>query len=61
MARRRQKYNDKPYTVSDDARRRIAALMEPQQAKKVVQGDKWVPRGGWQLWRWDTLEDVNFD
>lgn len=61
MARRRVKYTDRPYVVSDDARRRIEALMEPTMREKVKVQDKWVPQGGWQLWRWDTLEDVNFD
>jgi hypothetical protein len=61
MARRRSKYPDKPYQVSEDARRRIVALMEPDQREKANLVDKWVPKGGWQLWRWDDLTDVNFD
>lgn len=61
MARRKSPYPDKPYQVSEDARRRIVALMEPEQREKAKLTDKWVPKGGWQLWRWDTLEDVNFD
>lgn len=60
MARRKPTYPDKPYTPTDDARRRIAALMEPVKAKEIIK-DKWTPRGGWQLWRWDNLEDVKFD
>jgi hypothetical protein len=58
MARRKSPYADKPYTPSEDARRRLVALMEPKKQKVY---DKWVPKGGWQLWRWDTLEDVTFD
>lgn len=61
MPRRKSPYPDKPYHVSDDARRRFEALMEPTVREKVKALDKWVPHGGWQLWRWDTLEDVNFD
>lgn len=60
MPRRKSKYPDKPYIPSDDARRRLAALMEPKKAKEVKNG-KWEPRGGWQLWHWVTLEDVNFE
>lgn len=61
MPRRKLPYHDKPYVPSEAARERIAALMEPKDRKKLKVEDKWVPRGGWQLWRWDTLEDVNFD
>jgi hypothetical protein len=57
MPRRKSPYQDKPYIPSEDARRRFAALMESKGKKKEVV-DKWVPRGGWELWRWDTLEDV---
>ncbi len=60
MARRRP-YPNPTYTPSEDTRRRIAALMEPEKAKELKLVDKWVPLGGWQLWRWDTLEDVNFE
>ena len=56
---RKPKYPDKPYTPSEEARRRIAALMEPKEREKVSVEDKWVPRGGWQLWRWDDLTDIN--
>jgi hypothetical protein len=62
MARRKPKYPNPTYVPSDDARRRIAVLMEPKQREKLklrIQED-WQPRGGWQLWRWDTLEDVQF-
>jgi hypothetical protein len=61
MARRRDKYPDKPYVPSDEARRRLEALMEPQTREKVKVQEKWVPKGGWQLWHWITLEDVYFD
>lgn len=61
MPRRKPKYPDKPYVPSEDARRRIAALMEPEKAKQLGLKDKWEPKGGWQLWRWDTLEDVFFE
>lgn len=61
MPRRKSPYTDKPYTPSEDARRRIAALMEPEKAKELKLIDKWMPKGGWQLWRWDTLEDVSFN
>jgi hypothetical protein len=61
MLKRKPRYPDKPYTPSEDARRRIEALMEPTEREKVQVKDKWAPKGGWQLWRWDTLEDVNFD
>jgi hypothetical protein len=61
MAHRKSPYPDKPYAVSEDARRRLEALMAPEVREKVKVQDKWVPKGGWQLWRWDTLEDVNFD
>lgn len=46
MPRRKDKYPDKPYTPSEDARRRIVALMEPEKAKELKLVDKWVPRGG---------------
>lgn len=49
MARRKSPYPDKPYVPSEDARRRIAALMEPKERVKAKLTDKWVPRGGWQL------------
>ena len=55
MPRRKSPYPDKPYIPSEDARSRFEALMEP---KKKKDEDKWVPRGGWQLWRWDNLEDA---
>jgi len=55
MPRRKSPYPDKPYIVSEDARRRFQALMEPKNVKEEI---KWIPKGGWQLWRWDTLEDV---
>lgn len=61
MPRRKPKYHDKPYIPSEEARRRIAALMEPKEREKVKLVDKWEPKGGWQLWRWDTLEDILFD
>lgn len=61
MARRKLPYRDKPYQPSEDARIRIAALMEPGEREKVKLADKWVPKGGWQLWNWQTLEDVKFD
>lgn len=61
MPRRKPKYPDKPYTPSDDARRHITALMEPKEREKLKLKDKWVPRGGWQLWRWDDLTDVTFE
>jgi hypothetical protein len=35
--------------------------MEPDKREKAKLKDKWEPRGGWQLWRWDTLEDVLFE
>jgi hypothetical protein len=60
MARRKPTYPIKPYVPSEEARRRIAALMEPEQREKAKLVDKWQPKGGWQLWRWDTLEDVQF-
>jgi hypothetical protein len=61
MPRRKPKYPDKPYVPSEDARRRIAVLMEPEKAKEMKLIDKWAPKGGWQLWRWDDLTDVLFD
>jgi hypothetical protein len=61
MARRKPKYPDKPYAVSEDARRRLEALMSPEVREKVKVLDKWEPKGGWQLWHWVTLEDVNFE
>lgn len=61
MPRRKSPYPDKPYYPSEDARRRIAALMEPKEREKVKSIDKWVPKGGWQLWRWDDLTDVCFE
>lgn len=61
MPRRKSPYQDRPYVPSEAARERIAALMDPKEREKVKVKDKWVPCGGWQLWRWDTFEDVNFD
>lgn len=61
MARRKPKYPDGPYTPSEDARRRIAALMEPKEREKAKLTDKWVPKGGWQLWRCDDLTDILFE
>jgi hypothetical protein len=61
MPRRKSPYPDKPYVPTDDARRRLAALMEPEVRDKLKLQEKWVPRGGWQLWNWQTLEDVKFD
>jgi len=58
MPRRKSKYPDKPYTVSEDARRRFAALMALRRREKVKVIDNWIPRGGWQLWRWNNQEDV---
>jgi hypothetical protein len=61
MARRKPSYPVTPYVPSEDARRRLEALMAPEVREKVKVQEKWVPRGGWQLWRWDTFEDVNVD
>jgi hypothetical protein len=61
MARRKSPYPNKPYVPSKEARNRLAALMEPERREKVYERDKWQPKDGWQLWRWDTLEDVKFD
>jgi hypothetical protein len=61
MLRRKPKYPDRPYTPSEDARRRIASLMDRDKAKELKLIDKWEPKRGWQLWRWDTLEDILFD
>lgn len=61
MPRRKSPYPDKPYVPSEEARRRFAALMDREKAKEMKLIDKWEPKGGWQLWRWDTLEDVNFE
>jgi len=58
---RRKPYRDMPYTPSEDARRRIAALMDREKAKELKLIDKWEPKDGWQLWHWQTLEDVKFD
>lgn len=61
MPCRKPSYPDKPYTPSEDARRRITALMDREKAKELKLIDKWEPKGGWQLWRWDDLTDVCFD
>jgi hypothetical protein len=59
MPRRKDKYPVKPYVPSAEAKRRFEALMQPAMQEKKT--EKWEPKGGWQLWRWDTLEDVHFD
>ena len=58
---RRKPYPNPPYTPSEDARRRIAALMDRDKAKELKLIDKWEPKGGWQLWHWVTLEDILFE
>jgi hypothetical protein len=55
MARRKPKYPNPPYVVSPEAKRRFEILM-----KKVEPFDRPPIKGAkkWELWRWDTLEDV---
>lgn len=63
MPRRKSPYPDKPYTPSDDARRRIATLMPEKDREKVLPPEpkSQVPRPRGELWRWDDLTDVDFD
>lgn len=59
MPRRKSPYPDKPHVMRPEIRARFKALMAPDKRNK--EEVKWVPQGGWQLWRWDSLEDVSQD
>jgi hypothetical protein len=55
MPRRKPKYTNRPYVISEDAKRRFAVLMkkdEPEDRPPIKGAKKW------ELWRWDTLEDA---
>lgn len=60
MAKRKKKYPP-PKPMSDEIRARFQALID--EGKDVAPSKKKssviAPKG--QLWRWDTLEDVDFD
>jgi len=52
MPRRRQSYPEKPWKP-DPAK--WAKLLQKEEGGKIRSPK---PKDGWQLWRWDTLEDV---
>lgn len=58
MSKRKPKYQDRPHVMKPEIQRRFEALMQPKQepGKKSH-----VPIKKWELWRWDTLEDVPQD
>lgn len=57
MPRRKPRYPDKPHAMSESIAEKFRSFMEPKKAKDSK--TPWAePKGGWQLWRWDNLEDA---
>lgn len=56
MPRRKRCFPDKPHTMSEDLRKKFHALIDKGKEKPSR-----LPEPKWQLWRWDTLEDVRQD
>jgi hypothetical protein len=54
MARRRPSYPEKPW--KPDISKWVKLLDKDKEREEIKSPDK--PVKDWQLWRWDTLEDV---
>jgi len=52
MPKKWVKHKERPHVMRPEIRARFEALMKPEPADTPVN-----PK--WQLWRWDTLEDVS--
>lgn len=61
MARRKPKYPIRPHRMRPEIRDRFLALMAPVVREREEKRIGLLPAPRWQLWRWDTLEDVRFD
>jgi hypothetical protein len=58
MARRQQKYPDKPWIIPPERRRRWEELIDKGRGLVKRPSPDPEPKGGWQLWDWNTLKDV---
>jgi hypothetical protein len=58
MPKRKVKYEDKPHVMRPELRKRFEALMAPEYEEPDKSQPAHWKHPHWELWRWDTLEDV---
>lgn len=58
MARRVKRYPEDRHEMRIEIRERFFSLMDPDVVKKLKNEKKSWNNPKWNLWRWDTLEDV---
>jgi len=60
MPRRKPRYYEKPHVMDPEIRRRFQEFIDQGKKKPSPSKPKLpIPKPRWQLWRWDTLEDVD--
>lgn len=56
MPKRKSRFPDKPHIMAEDIRKKFQALIDKGKEKPSR-----LPVPKWQLWNWQTLEDVKQD